>query len=1450
MNASPVPQNEKERLQALKDYNILDTLSEEEYDRLTELASLICDVPVSLVSLIDEHRQWFKSKVGIEVTETPREIAFCSHAIMGKDLFEVEDATKDERFSSNPLVTSDPNIRFYAGYPLIDTSGYALGTLCVIDNKPRRLTENQQQSLRLLADQVISLITNKRKIEELNHFEKLFNLSEDMICIAGTDGFLKRINPSFTTMVGWVQEDILKTSFFDLVHPDDLGAIRKEIERLYKGLSSINFTSRLKTKKGVYKVLDWVATLDRQTQNIFAIARDVTEVKKKEQQLKTSEDKLRAFFDHSQGLMCTHDMLGNFITVNVAGAALLGYTVEEVLKKSLFDITPEKHHPSIAQYLTDIQVNKTAEGLMTTMHKNGEIRIWMFNNVMEQNADGESYVIGNSIDITERYNLEKDLVKTKQMLEQTNQVARVGGWDVDLTKNSIYWSDVTKEIHGTSSDFVPELETAINFYKEGSSREKITKAIQEAIAHGTPWNMELQIVTVQGQELWVQAIGNARFEKGKCVSLYGILQDIDEKKKKDLEVNTSRKLLNDVLRSATDVSIIATDAKGVITVFNKGAENMLGYDAKEIIGKQTPGILHDPLEIAQRIADMKEEYNIEVEGIKIFVYKSEIEGLERSEWTYIKKDGTRIQVTLVITTIRDDKNNIIGYLGIATDISERKRAEQALLTEQSRLKAFVEHAPAAVAMFDKDIRYVAASNRWSEEYHIEGKDLIGKSHYEIFPNVSDEWRNIHQRCLAGEVMKRNEEVWIPYGWDQEQYLRWEVRPWYLPDGAVGGIMMFTQDITEVCKQREELKLAKIHAEHASRAKSEFLANMSHEIRTPLNGIIGFTDLVLKTELNETQQQYLSIVNHSANALLSIINDILDFSKIEAGKLELDTDKCDMYELASEATDIITYQAQKKGLEVLLNIAADLPRFIWADAVRLKQIMVNLLGNAVKFTSKGEIELKVEALSDLRNEMVIFRFEVRDTGIGIKPEMQHKIFEAFAQEDPSTTKKYGGTGLGLTISNKLLALMGSSLQLKSVPGEGSTFYFDITFRTEQGEPLIWENIDKIKKVLIVDDNHNNRMIVKQMMLLKGIDSDEAENGFEALQKLAAGEHYDVIMMDYHMPYMDGLETIRKIRESFFDTAEKQPILLLHSSSDDETIIKACNELKVNHRLVKPLKMQDVYNALSRLLTIDVPEEKKQTDIEEGKHKEELTILLAEDNEVNILLAKTIIHRIAPNANVIVALNGVQAVNEYKKARPDMILMDIQMPEMNGYEATEQIRAMETDKRVPIVALTAGNVKGEKEKCIEVGMDDFVAKPFVEETLNVLFAKWLWASIPAQQMAVQTVAKKNKHFDATVISESFGIEGDTLKEILKAALMQIGEAEQDIKAAVAKKDLQQINKAGHKLNGTALTTSMEELAVIANNFEHLQVYDERIIDKSMFSFMQELELVKTLIAKQMN
>ncbi|SKA14695.1 PAS domain S-box protein [Sediminibacterium ginsengisoli] len=1302
MKNSPIPPNETERLAALRAYNILDTLPEKQFDRITELASIICNTPISLITLMDENRQWFKSKLGMEINETSRDIAFCRYTLLNSQILEVEDAANDERFRENPLVTDEEShIRFYAGYPLIDNNGHALGSLCVLDKVPRKLSTEQRRALQILGTSVLEMIVTQRRNQELQNFEKLFNISNDLICIAGTDGSFQRLNPAFHKVLGWDEEYLLQISFFDLVHPDDLQATRRHFSLLAAGKPTVNFTHRLKCRDGEYKNLQWVATPEPTTGYLFAIARDITQEKQKELRLYNSENRFRAFFENSQGLMCTHDLNGKFLSINISGAASLGYEPAELLHLGLFDIVPAHFHSNLHAYLQSIRTEKHVRGTMHTQHKDGSTLIWLFNNILEEDLEGNEYVIGNAVDITERHKLEEALKFTTQMLEQTNEAARIGTWDFNVITGEIYWSKLTRELHEVPDDYVPEFESAVAFMK---TPDVIKEAVETAIDAAASYELDQQIITAKGNERWVRIIGTPEFQDGKCVRLYGTFQDIDEEKK----------------------------------------------------------------------------------------------------------------------------------------------AKQALLNEKARLTAFVKHAPAAVAMFDTKVRYVAYSNRWLEDYHL-NDDIMGRSHYEVFPNISDEWKAIHARVLQGAVEKKEEDIWRPEGWDHDQYLYWEVRPWYQYDGSIGGLMMFTQDITDASEQREELKRAKLQAEQSSIAKSEFLANMSHEIRTPLNGVIGFTDLMLKTSLNATQEQYLSIVNQSANSLLGIINDILDFSKIEAGKLDLDIDKTDLYELSTHAADTITYQVENKKLELLLDIPEGLPRFIWTDSVRLKQVLINLLSNAVKFTEEGEIRLVIRQAAS-GNGKALLHFEVTDTGIGIQPEKQQSIFEAFSQEDHSTTKKYGGTGLGLTISNKLLGLMGSRLELQSTPGKGSSFSFNISVKAEYETPAAWSGLEKIRKVLIVDDNENNRIILRQMLQLRGIHSDEAASGIEALQILDKGGRYDALLMDYHMPYLDGLETVKKIRESLRRPLTEQPLILLQSSSEDEAFIHTCELLNIRQRLVKPIKSADLYHALYHLFNQEAPPVEDTLKKNEQAAMQQLNVMVVEDNMVNMLLTKTIVRKIAPNALITEAGNGVQAIEKYALQQPDLILMDIQMPVMNGYEATQKIRQNQGNVHIPIIALTAGNVLGEREKCLAAGMDDFIAKPIVEESLRPLFKKWIASaarSAAETSPAVAEPVNTGIHFDLQVIKGYVGEDPDILKDILTTTLTELKSSLAVLGKQVTGEDLAGIKATGHKLYGTAATAGMKPLAEMARSLEYQTEFNTKTIGDLFGRVRTEINHITSMI-----
>lgn len=530
----------------------------------------------------------------------------------------------------------------------------------------------------------------------------------------------------------------------------------------------------------------------------------------------------------------------------------------------------------------------------------------------------------------------------------------------------------------------------------------------------------------------------------------------------------------------------------------------------------------------------------------------------------------------------------------------------------------------------------------------------------------------------------------------------------------------------------ELKLAKEKAEAASKAKSEFLANMSHEMRTPLNGVIGFTDLLRDTPLTPVQQQYVDNANVSGHTLLNVINQILDLSKIEAGMMELETIRTDMVELFEHSVDIIKFAGEKKDLEILLDIDPTMPRFAMIDPIRIKQILANLLGNAVKFTERGEVELKVRYIPhDACHGS--FSVSVRDTGIGITDEQKDKLFKAFSQADSSTTRRYGGTGLGLMISDSIMQKMGGKIEVVSRPSEGSTFFFELGAEVDLGTAPHLDEISRVQTCLIIDDNLNNLRILQNILSHWGIACTSCESGSTALKLLEGTKSFDAIICDHEMPFMDGLETIRAIRQRQPSASGHQPALILLSSPEDPNLNQEWNALGVRFFVSKPVKQQQLFHCIARISQRDegnlmeIPNNQpagpsESVTAEMTDHKP--VILIAEDVKMNMVFVKLLLSKLSPGAILIEAENGRIAVEKYIEHQPDLILMDVQMPELDGQEATRKIREIEATAggHVPIVALTAGALKEEMERCFEVGMDEFVTKPIDSRKLATLVEQY--------------------------------------------------------------------------------------------------------------------------------
>jgi PAS domain S-box-containing protein len=905
----------------------------------------------------------------------------------------------------------------------------------------------------------------------------------------------------------------------------------------------------------------------------------------------------------------------------------------------------------------------------------------------------------------------------------------------------------------------------------------------------------------------------------------------------DLQNTTvSKDYMDDIIKNMID-SLIVTTPEGMINMVNQATLTLLGYDEQELLGR--------PIEM---IFGAEEGSQFEGCGFED-LFSAGI--VSDREMRYRAKNGDEIPIIFSGSAMHDKNGTVRGFVCVALDIAERKQAEESLNRTLQELTEVTKELERAYNVIEAD------------------RDNLRKS-LDTFSSIISEVEK--KRGFESYLYQPIENRDIPTCWKVKKcdyrecpvYGRTNVRCWQVAGTHCGGEIQgqFAKkygdckecevyrkstvdtiaEITEtfnnmmhiLATKHRELIEARLVAEESSRLKSQFLANMSHEIRTPMNGIIGMTSLALATDLTDEQRDYLITVQKSAYNLLNIINDILDFSKIEAGKLLLDTINFNLRSVVEEVTDTLASQAAEKNIELASLIGPDVPLHLKGDPDRLRQVLLNLGGNALKFTDAGEVTITAE-LAHETGEGADVVFTVKDTGIGIPADKIEHIFEEFFQADGTTTRMHGGTGLGLSITKKLVELAGGEIDVESEAGEGSVFRVALPFEKQQEAAEEPEGVPADiagMRVLVVDDNRTNRMILAKMLAGFGVRAEAAESGVEGIamlkQGVVTGDPFRLMLLDMQMPGMDGEHVAIIVRNTSGISAT--PIIVL-TSLGSRGYVSRLKDIGCEGFLVKPVKQSLLLESITDIMTRGGagrwagPEPAVTLWNAQGGRFESARILLVEDNPINQKTAAAMLRK--AGFTVDVADDGVHALKIFGRCRYDIVLMDIQMPEMDGYETTRAIRRREgSDRHSVIIAMTAHAMKGDRERCLEAGMDDYLAKPINPEDVLRVIGKWLGpktgeqpglaAALPGEDLEKRRFLPESP-VDMEDAMQRFDNEQEFFREMLHQFLNLLPGQVEKIEEALAAGDTATVQKTAHNIKGSAGTLSARRIYSIVLEME---------------------------------
>lgn len=1279
----------------------------------------------------------------------------------------------------------------------------------------------------------------------LNHedrFRSLIQNLSDMIMIIDEKGLVSYESPSWAKTMGYPEGHFIGKSPFQFIHPDDLNMVMKDFQDAIAGsIDGIPTPFRYQKEDGTWALIEALGDnlIDNPAiRGIVITAREVSERLRVQEALREIEERYRLLMNATRDIIYTVSPELTMLSVSPSIEEVLGYKPEEVIGRSILELNiihPEDHAKAVAE------IDKMFAGISVGPTE--------FRMVAKDGTEGIAEIVGTPLirsgevigytsiarNITEKKKAEEALRKSEEKYRTIIETMDSGYFEVDLRGNVQYFNPALMAYLGYEDKDLINLN-----YRDFMDKEEATKVLNifaDVYKTGQPkanfyWTYNLKDGSKASS---VTSVFPMRNDQGEIIGFRGTARDITELKQIEETLREREETFRALAENSLD-TIMRFDRDYRHLYVNPIVERQTGISPSEFIGKNHEE-LGFPKELVQvwdeaikRVFDSGKPHRVEfVLPDKTWV-----------DWLLVPEYDVRKAVKAVITSARD--------------ITAHKQIEHTLGESEKRLANIIDFLPDATMVIDNKKKVIAWNRAMEKMTGVKAEDIIGKGDYDYalpfygerrpilvdlalmqdedvekkYTGVTREGEHIYGEAIIREMQKKEVVLWGV------------AAPLRDSEGKIVGAIESIRDVTDRKRVEKDLQMAKEAADIASRAKGEFLANMSHEIRTPLNAIIGLSELAMEMDLDDEKIGVFQTINREADHLLTLVNDVLDFSKIEAGRMEVEDIPFDLGYLMDNMTSSFAYRAEQKGLEFMSYIAPDTPLNICGDPGRLRQVLVNLVGNALKFTNEGSVYVKVQQRQVL-GEQVMIHFSIEDTGIGIPKDKKNIIFESFTQVDGSTTRKYGGSGLGTTISKNLVELMGGKIGVESEEGKGSTFWFEVPFAVKiaQGEMAPAEGFDLLGiRVMIVDDEPTNRWILKEYLKSWGCPTIEAKDGLEALSVLKEAASSDmkpqVIITDFQMPELDGFGFAGELRKE--PLLSNIPIIILTSIArlGDG---KSCRDLGISGYLTKPVKRLDLYRVLCSVLSLAVRVNAPCEPVLITKHtvaeqsRKLIRILIAEDYPTNRQIAMK--HLTNAGYMVDVVENGRQAVDAWMSKDYDLILMDVQMPVMDGYEAVQAIRELEAcpeeskqnlpkaRKRIPIVAMTAHAMQEYLDRCIAVGMDDYLTKPLKGQKFLEMVEKWT-----GQNLILDKAMGEDNQLANIDLQETFNykralneFDGDRafLSDIAKEFVAKVQSQFQIIREAIAKNDSEVLSREAHSIKGGAANLTAMALSNAALTLE---------------------------------